>query len=474
MSFASLLDAALAGTQRQDPPIEADALANVSREARLLRGASIQGMRRLAGQRAPGSVVRSGPPAPADSLPVPPAAAAARIGQLIYRRDLLVEWLEIAKARGFRLPHASLVDLLEVGREDPEIAELVELLGGERVGWLAAQNPAWSFAARIEPESAYSDGAPQVRIRALRSIRRADPARGRAMLSETWEGESADARAGLLAVLEHGLEAGDEALLQRAIGDARREVRAIALQLVRRLPDSSFGQRWTERARAVVLVRRMPLGVQGVDVRAPAVLDPEWIADGVEARPPRGFGPAGWWLRQMMALTPPDTWPEVALPSLRRGDWASVLVPGLAEAAAAYCHEGWCEALLLAWVEAGAGRAQLGIDQQSLLGALPPTRAEAVLRRIFDVDPGALLTLLHVPRHWSAPFAQFAIEQAQTIAGKSSYALSALLRLVAERADPAVLGVAEEMAERVDLASYRELVRRLEYRSMLRRELGSQ
>lgn len=473
MSFPKLLDAALAGTQRQEPPAAVDSLADASRESRLLRGASIEGLRRLAGQRLVGSAVETGTPAPPEIFAVPPPAAVARLAALIeHGDDLLVEWLELARARGYRVPHLWLVDLLDIAREDRRVLSLLEALGGERAAWLGVQNPAWAFAARIDPFEAFFEGTPEQRARALRLIRGSEPARARAMLSESWQSESADARTMLLAVLEEGLEAADEPLLQRAISDPRKEVREVALRLIRRLPESSFGQRWAERAQRIVVVKKGFLGAS-IEVREPADFDPTWGADGAEPRPPKGFGKAGWWLRQMMALTPPSTWPEASLKLMRGSDWSSVLVPGLAEAATTYRHAAWCEALLIVWTSAGLGRGQLGIDPQSMVSALPTARTEAVLRRICDIDARAFATLLHGVRPWSEAFGRFVLERLPDVADQVSYGLGGLVETVALCADPTLLPLAVALAQRQpDQHAYGQLVETLEYRSILRRELG--
>src|SRR5215470_16794724 len=113
MSFARLLDAAIAGVQRVEPPTVLEELADQPGERRLLHGASLEGLRRLAGPRLDRADASQLERCPAEALPVAPPAACARLAEILaYRQELLLEWLRLAQARGFRVPHALLVDLL--------------------------------------------------------------------------------------------------------------------------------------------------------------------------------------------------------------------------------------------------------------------------------------------------------------------------------------------------------------------------
>ena len=95
MSFPELLDAALVGTIRRDPPAVLPALGNLAPESRLLRGAGYEGLRRLAGRpaRAPAGAGARPTPCPPETLPeVAPAAAARRREIRVRCPEHRAEW----------------------------------------------------------------------------------------------------------------------------------------------------------------------------------------------------------------------------------------------------------------------------------------------------------------------------------------------------------------------------------------------
>jgi len=107
------------------------------------------------------------------------------------------------------------------------------------------------------------------------------------------------------------------------------------------------------------------------------------------------------------------------------------------------------------------------------VSALPTARTEAVLRRICDIDARAFATLLHGVRPWSEAFGRFVLERLPDVADQVSYGLGGLVETVALRADPTLLPLAVALAQRQpDQHAYGQLVETLEYRSILRRELG--
>ena len=367
---------------------------------------------------------------------------------------LLLEWLGLAARGGWRVSHDCLPDLLEHATAHEETHDLVMLVGGERLGWLANLKPEWHFAARIDPEEQLTLGTPNERARALRRIRRQDPARGRELLQDIFNGRSerAEMRSALLDALTEGLSAEDEPLLQQAVQDSRKELREKGLRLIRRIPDSRFGQRWIERARTVVV-----FDDQSIGIREPDEPDPAWLDDGLDPRPPKGIGRTAWILQQTLALTPPAIWRLGMVAAVQRSDWSQPLLSGLAQAAVAYADADWCEALLLV----------PSVRSAALLGALAPDRAEAVVWRLFETQPDGAAALVPSLKHaWSEDFSRRIVARLP-----SSCRYEASLRL-----DPRVLPEAEHLLDG-DIAPawtrhpLERLVKTLKFRLDMRKEL---
>jgi Family of unknown function (DUF5691) len=442
VTFPELLDAALTGTLSHRPPQLAFVDESLPAECQLLRGASILGLRWLAGRPTALERVASPPPAEPEVLPCVARSAGERLLDILERRpEALTEWLELVRARGMRVPPMRLPDLLEYARYRgaADRARVLDV-GGGRMSWLASFNADWRFAAHADPEEQFNVGAWEDRPVALRRWRRRDPARARAMLRETWRSERGEQRAALLQALEVGLSTEDEEFLTLALLDPRRDVREMALRVIRRLPGSHFSQRWISRTRAL-----FELTSGRLVVHEPLDLGAEWIADGLDEHPPKGIGTTPWVLRQVLALTPPHVWPPTVLTAADATDWGDVLRTGLAEAAAAYASAEWCAQLLL-------------------------TR----------VDPDYALQLISASRGpWSAEFSRLLLAQLPDVIDKHYAAGVGVLRVGAWRLDPSVLPLAESWleaqveSERLWLRPTLErLVAILDYRAAMRRELS--
>ncbi|HLZ27795.1 MAG TPA: DUF5691 domain-containing protein [Chloroflexota bacterium] len=493
MSFGTLLETALAGSLRRDPAAVLPAFADLPPEDRLLRSASYAGLRRLAGRPLDpvAAVVVVEPCGPEALKAISPAAGARLLEILAGQPALLLEWLDLAEQGKWRVSHDCLPELLDHAIAHADIHDRVMLVGGERLSWLANLKPEWHFAARIDPDEQFATGTPTERARALRRIRRQNPARGRQLLEAVFYGrtERAETRSVLLDALREGLSAADEPLVQQAVQDSRKELREKGLRLICRIPDSRFAQRWIERAHRLVVVRE-----HVVDVREPGELDPVWLDDGLDPHPPKGMGATAWIIQQTLAFTPPSIWPHDALPAIQRNDWSQPLLSGLAQAAAAYAEADWCETLLLARanvrtnavrppgsdtgsVPAANPADALNLNAAALLRALAPDRREAVVVRLLEVGAPGVAALIASSTHpWSQGFSQRIMAHLPELIEKWQHAAGAFLHTAALRIDPTVLPEAEHVLETAIEPSWarpalQRLVKTLRFRLAMRQEL---
>jgi hypothetical protein len=294
---------------------------------------------------------------------------------------------------------------------------LVAATGGARVVWLAGLNPEWSFllsevgiitGVADDDLAAWDDGPIGQRVGYVHDARRHDPDRARALLESTWAEESPEDRIRLLSALRVGLGLGDEPFLESTLDDRRREVRALAAELLATLPGSAYAKRMAERARAVVTPRGGRLRI------APPVLcDAAMRRDGIAPRPPSGVGERAWWLEEVLARTPLETWAHDPATFLRLdvdGDWAPVLHRGLARAASSQRSPDWAAALLDVLEPQVTSKS--GPDEILLLEALyetlaPADRAARAVRALGQANPPGLTRLLELcPAPWPAPLAQ--------------------------------------------------------------------
>src|SRR6185503_15203663 len=87
--------------------------------------------------------------------------------------------------------------------------------------------------------------------------------------------------------------------------------------------------------------------------------NPEWEADGISGKPPRGVGERAHWMMQAVALVDPAHWSERAgVPpsdltrAAWRGEWGAPLLTAWSRAALLHDSSDWVVALWDAWLNA--------------------------------------------------------------------------------------------------------------------------
>jgi hypothetical protein len=355
-------------------------------------------------------------PASPEVAPVVSAAAADRLERILHDGDheLAVEWLGAAAAAGQVAAPRTLPDLLTAVAADRGVAAAAAPVLGRRGTWLAAFRPEWRRA--LDPGSAGAAPAdPRVwelgdlptRRGLLAGLRRVDPAAGRELLAASWARESGPDREALLPLLEIGLSAADEPLLEAALDDRRKDVRATAARLLGRLPSSAYVERMFARIGAAVAVTRHEragrAGRRTLQVEPPSACDASMVRDGIEARSPGG-GERAWWLRQIVAATPLGFWTDLldadaggVLDVAVADGWRDVLLEGWAAATVAQRDPAWAAALL---------RHLPPARHVELFDALSPAVREARVatllraRRDLAAEAAVNFALAATPRPW--------------------------------------------------------------------------
>lgn len=371
--------------------------------------------RRIAGESPPQLEL-----APADERPTCSARAGRQLEDILFGefQDFLPEWCGLADAAGVRAPDELLPTLLRraVSARSAETAAISPILG-ERGRWLAAQEPRWSAAfAGGGEEIAWDGGDIEDRVAALSAIRRADPERARALLAESWDGDAADDRPKLLAILADELSQADEDFLEAALDDRKAMVREAAAALLALLPDSRYAARMAGRLRELVKLsqKRSLMGTKTVlDVSLPEQPDKEMKRDGLSDRQQDGLGKKASLLLSMVAGAPLAVWaeakPDVWLAAAVKSDWRDALLWGWARATARQGDEAWASALLDTLL--GLVRSPKLLDQHraalaDAMAAATPARREAAVRgRLTDTDLHLARQLLAGCSHdWSRDF----------------------------------------------------------------------
>jgi hypothetical protein len=451
-----LVASALVGTARRPPALPAvpAVLHEIDRddpEGAVLKAGAALGLYRLAGARPPAGDGAPLPAAPPERRPVCSAAAAAHL-DAILRGDfgvVLGEWLQLAAAGHRIVPPDPLPLLLDVATTAAPLRPAVTEVMGERGRWLGALNPAWSWAVgAAEDPSIWATGSPAARRLLLERLRQTDPGGARDLLASTWATETPEDRAAFLGGFFTSLSLDDEPFLEAALDDRRKEVRRVAANLLTSLPGSRLAARMAARAR--------PLVEHGT---LPDEFDAAMARDGVVERAPTGTGQRAWWLFQMVAAAPLQTWsPEMVegAETLLRQAWA--------RAAVRQRNAEWAEALL--HVD--------DVEEPALLDALPPGRARAVatdwVTRL-GLTPPVLGALPHVPDPWGPELSRAVVTRlAEAVARpRPDAAVRGLAADLGLRLDPTV--PTHALAEHADVVGW--MLDLLRFRADMREELRS-
>ena len=487
--WTDLVDAAVLGTGRAAPPLPPPSLADLAQDgtsdgvsdgAGLLRLAAVASRARRACY-SPAAAADLNPPgeAPPDPRRGVSVAARLRLADLLAdeQEELVTEWLALLAGAGLRPPEARLPDLLWRATDSQRIREALTPVLGPLAAWLAATNPAWDWAAATGPApdlDAWTTASHRTRREMLDQVRRTDPATGRELVAATWPGDTPRDRAAFIAAFAAGLEADDEPLLDRALADSRGEVRHAAADLLAKLPASAFSQRAAARAAASVQVRK------ALVVTPPAEATPEMIADGIDARPPRGTGLQAWLLRQVTAAAPAAWWTEYAglppaglLALAAPTPWAAELETGWTECAMRDAHVPWLTALL------DRPRRQADEMATALLKALPAAERDNWLAE----HPGSPLfaAVELAPAPWSPRLSAAVSDRIVAMVRADDHPHShqtrarRLLRVSAARLDPPVapgLDPAEVPQWLAD--GWAKMMNTLSVRAAMRRELAEE
>ncbi len=429
--WQNIVKVALVGSDRQalSPPPAGDSLAALigrieagdSPERYLLCVAGTVATYRQAGFR-PAPLQEGTAPEPCDlseDLPACGPLARRLLGILLAgeHRSCFAEWLERAAAAGQRVPAEYLPALLEKGRQDTELRSRLLLLLGKRGRWLAAQNPAWSYAVaatggELDLET-WQTGSPEARLALLQALRCQDPARARELVASSWKSEKADARAAQLKTFAVNLTMADEPWLEAALDDRSKQVREASAALLAELPESGLCQRAIARVEPLLAFEagRDP----AVKVSLPTACDSQMERDGIVPKPPRGKGEKAWWLEQMLQIVPPQHWcehwqtePQTLLQGAKRG----AFLQGTALAALRHQDALWAEALL----QSEGSQFILELVPQ-LVGVLPPEYREAHCLELLKStrEPARVLAeasqqLRQCPRPWSQHLVEALLE----------------------------------------------------------------
>lgn len=414
-----------------------------------------------------------------ESLRACPPRAEAMLALLLrglHPTGLQSEWLRLLQRQGGHLPARFLPRLLDTATRQPLLrAQLLPVLG-ERGRWLASMQAEWSWAAADidTSDAAWDTGTPEQRLAALRAWRARDPRSAHAALAAAWPSEAPEQRAALLPALAVGLGIEDEAFLEAALDDRRKEVRAAAQHLLASLPGSQLGHRMLARLLPLLRLEKPWLGKAHIALTLPQDYHADMRRDGIGITAHPGIGEKAGWVVDILAALDPQVWcrqfertPQECVALADAGEFGAVLVRGWALAALRQAQTddspdapAWPQALARWWIDANAAQRTAVPDALfDLIGARFFEDAEGASSALLDafqdrwLQDGAVVQQLHrlldkSPDTWTPAltrrFLQFLQAVRPTLLQSGQPALARLLLPAFARvADPATAAAAE-------------------------------
>jgi hypothetical protein len=314
-------------------------------------------------------------------------------------KEVLPEWLASLGRAGHRVPEEHLPALFDKANKERALRPLVVEVMGSRGRWLAAQNPAWSWASADLGPDAWETGGLEERLSLLRSLRATDPGKARELLLSTWKSEYAKDRESFLKALHVGLSNEDEPFLNELVelfGDRSAAVRLTAGGVLLRLPSSRLSRHVSECIGSLLSYKESTPGRPLIEVSLPDDLK-EWMSKNrvhtltwstgvVRAN----LGKKGGWLLQAVGWVPPAVWcrlwgkrPQEVLEAALNGEWVEALVGGFIEAAGRHGDAEWVEAILAKERARAALGGALRNVASWLVSNIPAARLQAIILKEF-------------------------------------------------------------------------------------------
>jgi hypothetical protein len=198
-------------------------------------------------------------------------------------------------------------------------------------------------------------------------------------LASNWAQESPKDRIGFLEALKYGLSLDDEAFLEAALDDRRKEIRGVAADLLAHLPGSALRRRMFERVRPLIAFKLDNLKRKTIEATLPEGCDEAMRRDGV-------VGVKTQCLQQMLSMVPLEVWPQESgwtiselVEAAKQCVWEYELLSGWSQAAKLCQDIEWADALLNEPSVHGKARTPFQ--------TLPQTRQEAFIIKLLKADP---------------------------------------------------------------------------------------
>jgi hypothetical protein len=155
-------------------------------------------------------------------------------------RLLLAEFFNLLVLKNWRIPEATLPDLLDLGIKQKDIRLSICKVIGERGKWLAEFNPDWNYVKenQLPEEKEFLTASRVQRLLYFTKLRAENPDEARKLLKEIWKNEDPKSKLEFIKCLEKNLSSKDLDVLELAVKDSSKDLSYEAIGHLIKIPDS--------------------------------------------------------------------------------------------------------------------------------------------------------------------------------------------------------------------------------------------
>jgi Family of unknown function (DUF5691) len=507
-AWETLVASALVGTNRQSPSIDlthpaladyAVALPTQSATQQILSAAGLIAAYQAVGNSPTAATSPLLAPAAADDLPCCLSLTVRHLSAILNEsryEPILPELLQLLAQTGQTIPPDFLPLVLDRGKRDRNLRDLILPILGTRGQWLVRQNSDWEYALGgaiasldlAELPEIWATGTRSERLAALTQWRQIQPAEARQAVAASWKQDKADDRQAWLEVLQTNLSLEDEEFLEVALFDRSEQVRLQSADLLNCLP-SQYRQRLTKLASQCLSIEVKGKSCK-IQLNLPKVGDREWQTAGVNDK---SVGITNirnlnltleeWQVLQVLIAADLDLWQgdlDRLLDAAAKHDRSLLILTGWAKAACYQQRQNWIEALLT--------RSYSSLEDyhiRLLLKALPENNQEFTAQfftqlltadNFSDNIHRTLSAMIEFSRNWSVQISSLVVQQfhkyiQQLDPEKTYYSYQQNhSNLLGQYLDVSVLSDLQQMQTRLPIErfSYTPCIELLEFRRDMR------
>lgn len=337
------------------------------------------------------------PAAEEDSFEALPPISLQHLRQILDGRfrPALPEYVQLLVERQFLLPPEFLPDLLDDGLQDPELWEEVQPLLGTRAEWLMALHPQWiGLRPQRDPER-WPEAGPEEKKLILGFLRNRDAKQALALLTSVWDETSYRKKLSYLEILEIALGPDDEAFLEKALTDSRKEVRLKAADLLAKIPGSDLIQRIFDELLPLFVV---DASKNRLEVNLPKDIPVSTAKDGIQPGVKKGKRSSLKvdWLFECVTRIPAARWMDhfawtrdELVQQFDRANRADLLLAALGNAALRFGDQQLAESIIRHLVFKN-GSIPEELDWKPLVRLLPTEDFQQIVEEFLQRQPGLL------------------------------------------------------------------------------------